>query len=73
MIQKFFFFLLTLLIFSSCGYKPIYSTKSLNFSIENIEKNNTFMKRLLVWARLRHMNSRHGGLKVGAFKRNRAF
>lgn len=41
MIQKFFFFLLTLLIFSSCGYKPIYSTKSLNFSIENIEKNNT--------------------------------
>jgi hypothetical protein len=29
------------LILSSCGYEPIYSTKNLNFTIGNIEKNNT--------------------------------
>ena len=26
---------------SSCGYKPIYSSKNLNFAIGNIEKSNT--------------------------------
>ena len=26
---------------TSCGYDPIYSTKNLNFTIGNIEKNNT--------------------------------
>tara|TARA_B100000941_G_C28407044_1_gene501336 strand:- start:110 stop:517 length:408 start_codon:yes stop_codon:yes gene_type:complete len=26
---------------TSCGYKPIYSSKNLNFSIGNINKNNT--------------------------------
>jgi hypothetical protein len=29
------------LILSSCGYEPIYSTKNLNFTIGNIEKDNT--------------------------------
>jgi len=29
------------LILSNCGYQPIYSTKNLNFTIGNIEKENT--------------------------------
>ncbi len=41
MINKFFFFLTIFLILTSCGYEPIYSTKNLNFTIGNIEKNNT--------------------------------
>ena len=41
MINKFFFFLTIFLILTSCGYDPIYSTKNLNFTIGNIEKNNT--------------------------------
>ena len=41
MIKKIFFFLLTIMFLSSCGYKPIYSSKNLNFSIGNIEKSNT--------------------------------
>ena len=39
--NKFFLFFLSLLFLSNCGYKPIYSTKNLNFTIENIEKSNT--------------------------------
>ena len=39
--NKFFLFFLLFLFLSNCGYKPIYSTKNLNFTIENIEKNNT--------------------------------
>ena len=41
MIKKIFFFLLTIMFLSSCGYKPIYSSKNLNFAIGNIEKSNT--------------------------------
>ena len=41
MIKKIFFFLLTIMFLSSCGYKSIYSSKNLNFSIGNIEKSNT--------------------------------
>ena len=41
MINKFFFFLLSFLILCSCGYEPIYSTKNLNFTVGNIEKENT--------------------------------
>ena len=41
MIKKIFFLLLTIMFLSSCGYKPIYSSKNLNFSIGNIEKSNT--------------------------------
>ena len=37
----FFLFFLLFLFLSNCGYKPIYSTKNLNFAIGNIEKNNT--------------------------------
>ena len=41
MINKFFFLIVSLIILSGCGYKPIYSTKNLNFTIGNIEKENT--------------------------------
>ena len=39
--NKFYLFFLLFIFLSSCGYKPIYSTKNLNFTIENIEKSNT--------------------------------
>lgn len=39
--NKFFFLVLLFLILSSCGFQPIYSTKNLNFTIGNIEKENT--------------------------------
>ena len=39
--NKFFLFFLLFLFLSNCGYKPIYSTENLNFTIENIEKSNT--------------------------------
>ena len=41
MINKFFLLFLLFLFLSHCGYKPIYSTKNLNFTIKNIEKSNT--------------------------------
>ena len=41
MTNKFFLFFLFFLFLSNCGYKPIYSTENLNFTIENIEKSNT--------------------------------
>ena len=41
MINKFFLLFLLFLFLSNCGYKPIYSTKNLSFTIENIEKSNT--------------------------------
>ena len=41
MIKKFFLFLLIIMFLSNCGYKPIYSSKNLNFAIGNIEKSNT--------------------------------
>ena len=43
MIRKFFFLSLTFLLLSSCGYSPIYSSKNLNFSISNIEKDNSLL------------------------------
>tara|TARA_B100000963_G_scaffold354356_1_gene370706 strand:+ start:5817 stop:6269 length:453 start_codon:yes stop_codon:yes gene_type:complete len=39
--NKFFFFLTFFLLFSNCGYEPIYSTKNLNFTIGSVEKRNT--------------------------------
>ena len=39
--NKFFLLFLLFLFLSNCGYKPIYSTKNLNFTIKNIEKSNT--------------------------------
>ena len=39
--NKPFIFLIFFLILSNCGYQPIYSTKNLNFTIGNIEKENT--------------------------------
>ena len=39
--NKPFIFLIFFLILSSCGYQPIYSTKNLNFTIGNVEKENT--------------------------------
>mgnify|MGYP005729453291 CR=1 FL=1 len=41
MTNKFFLLFLLFLFLSNCGYKPIYSTKNLNFTIKNIEKSNT--------------------------------
>ena len=41
MTNKFFLFFLFFLFLSNCGYKPIYSTKNLNFTIKNIEKSST--------------------------------
>ena len=38
---KFFFIPMLFLILLNCSYEPIYSTKNLNFSIEDIEKKNT--------------------------------
>ena len=40
--KKNFIILITFfLVLSNCGYQPIYSTKNLNFTIGNIEKENT--------------------------------
>ncbi len=39
--NKLFISLIFFLILSNCGYKPKYSTKNLNFTIKNIEKENT--------------------------------
>ena len=41
MIKNIFLFLFCFFILNNCGYKPIYSTKNLNFTIGNIEKENT--------------------------------
>lgn len=43
MINKSFLLTLSFLIFCSCGYEPIYSTKNLNFTIGNIKKENTLL------------------------------
>lgn len=43
MIKKIFLLSLTFMFFSSCGYSPVYSSKNLNFSINNIEKNNNLL------------------------------
>ena len=40
--------LLIFLDLSGCGYEPIYSTKNLNFSIGNIEKNNSLLNNEFV-------------------------
>ena len=39
--NKSFIFLILFLILSNCGYQPIYSTKNLNFTIGEVEKENT--------------------------------
>ena len=39
--KKIFLFFLFFLFLSNCGYKTIYSTENLNFTIGNIERNNT--------------------------------
>jgi hypothetical protein len=50
--KKIILILLTFLIFTSCGYTPIYSTKNFNFNIKEIKKlkddklNSTIEKRL---------------------------
>ena len=36
-LKKIFIFFTLFLLFSSCGYTPIFSKKDVNFSIENIE------------------------------------
>lgn len=43
MIKKIFLLSLTFMFFSSCGYSPVYSSKNLNFSINNIEKDNNLL------------------------------
>ena len=39
--SNYIFLIIMFLILSNCGYQPIYSTKNLNFTIGNIEKENT--------------------------------
>ena len=39
--NNFIFLIIFFLVLSNCGYQPIYSTKNLNFTIGNIEKENT--------------------------------
>ena len=39
--DKPFIFIIFFLILSNCGYQPIYSTKNFNFTIGNVEKENT--------------------------------
>ena len=41
--NNFIFLIIFFLVLSNCGYQPIYSTKNLNFTIGNIEKENTSM------------------------------
>ena len=36
-LKKIFIFFTLFLLFSNCGYTPIFSKKDVNFSIENIE------------------------------------
>ena len=43
MIKKFIILSLFFLLLNNCGYSPIYSSKSLNFSINNIEKQNNIL------------------------------
>ena len=38
MIKKITLILLIFLLFSQCGYQPIYSTKNINFNINKLEK-----------------------------------
>ncbi len=48
MIKKYIFSFIILLVLSSCGYKPIYSTKDLNFSIGNIERDNSLLNNKFI-------------------------
>ena len=43
MIKKFLILSLFFLLLTNCGYGPIYSSKNLNFSINNIEKQNNIL------------------------------
>lgn len=43
MIRKFLILSLFFLLLNNCGYSPIYSSKNLNFSINNIEKQNNIL------------------------------
>ena len=45
MIKKYFLFAAIFIILNSCGYKPIFSSKTLNFTIKNIDRNNTTLNR----------------------------
>ena len=45
--KKIFLFLILILFVNQCGYKKVYSSKNLNFSIKNIKKeNNTINNEL---------------------------
>jgi len=48
MIKNIFLFLFCFFILNNCGYKPIYSTKNLNFTIGKIEKENTSLNNEFV-------------------------
>ena len=48
MIKKYIFSFIILLVLSGCGYKPIYSTKDLNFSIGNIERDNSLLNNKFI-------------------------
>tara|TARA_B100001093_G_scaffold402203_1_gene389946 strand:+ start:228 stop:689 length:462 start_codon:yes stop_codon:yes gene_type:complete len=64
--NKFFLFFLLFLLFlslSNCGYKTIYSTKNLNFTIESIEKSNTSLNNKFAKS-INALNSKDNDKKI---------
>tara|TARA_Y100000022_G_scaffold180678_1_gene172800 strand:+ start:142 stop:585 length:444 start_codon:yes stop_codon:yes gene_type:complete len=49
-----FFLIIIFIVFTQCGFKPIYSTKEVNFKIENIKSNHRID---IIENRLNYLNS----------------
>ena len=52
--MKNFFLIIIFIVFTQCGFKPIYSTKEVNFKIENIKSNHRID---IIENRLNYLNS----------------
>ena len=63
MTNKFFLLFLLFLFLSNCGYKPIYSTKNLNFTIKNIENSNTSLNNKFAKS-INALKNREGDKKI---------
>ena len=63
MIKKYFLFTTIFLILTSCGYKPIFSSKTLNFTIENIDRNNTPLNSEIVKV-IKNFTNKNGEKKI---------
>ena len=61
--NKFFLLFLLFLFLSNCGYKPIYSTKNLNFTIKNIENSNTSLNNKFAKS-INALKNREGDKKI---------